>query len=50
MIKSPMRSIAVLPALGLLLLPIQAQGACKFLTPVGGGDPIVKKRWSVPRD
>ena len=45
-----MHAIAVLPALGLLLLAVQAQAACRFLTPVGGGDPIVKKRWSVPRD
>ena len=38
-----MRSLAVLPALGLLLIPVQAKAACSFLPPVGGGDPIVKK-------
>ena len=44
-----MRSIAVLPTLGLLLLPVQAQAACRFLTPVGGGDPIVKKKVERPK-
>ena len=45
-----MRSIAVLPALGLLSLPLQAHAACTFLTPVGGGEPIVRKKLSDPRD
>ena len=44
-----MRSIAVLPALGLLLLPVQAQAGCRFLTPLGGGDPIVKKKVERPK-
>ena len=39
-----MRSIAALPFLGLLLIPMQANAACSFLLPVGGGDPIVKKK------
>ena len=44
-----MRSIAALPILGMLLMPLQANAACSFLPPVGGDDPIVKRRWSVPR-
>ena len=44
-----MRSLAVLPALGLLLIPVQAQAACSFLPPVGGGDPIVKKKVERPK-
>ena len=44
-----MRSIAVLPALGLLSLPLQAHAACTFLTPVGGGEPIVKKKVERPK-
>ena len=44
-----MRSIAVLPALGLLLIPVQAKAACSFLPPVGGGDPIVKKKVERPK-
>jgi len=39
-----MRSIAVLPVLDLLLMPLQANAACSFLPPVGGGDPNVKKK------
>ena len=44
-----MRSIAALPALSLLLIPMQAHAACTFLTPVGGGDPIVKKKVERPK-
>ena len=44
-----MRSLAVLPALGLLLIPMQVHAACTFLTPVGGGDPIVKKKVERPK-
>ena len=44
-----MRSIAVLPVLGLLLMPLQANAACSFLPPVGGGDPIVKKKVERPK-
>ena len=45
-----MRSIAVLPTLGLLVvLPLQAHAACSFLPPVGGGDPIVKKKVERPK-
>ena len=44
-----MRSIAVLPALGLLSLPLQAHAACTFLTPVGGGEPIVRKKVERPK-
>ena len=44
-----MRSIAVLPVLGLLLIPLQANAACSFLPPVGGGDPIVKKKVERPK-
>ena len=35
MILLSMRSIAVLPALGLLLMPLEANAACSFLPPVG---------------
>ena len=49
MISFPIRSLAVLPALGLLLIPVQAQAACSFLPPVGGGDPIVKKKVERPK-
>ena len=44
-----MRSIAVLPVLDLLLMPLQANAACSFLPPVGGGDPIVKKKVERPK-
>ena len=44
-----MRSIAVLPVLGLRLIPLQANAACSFLPPVGGGDPIVKKKVERPK-
>ena len=44
-----MRSVAVLPVLGLLLIPMQASAACNFLPPVGGGDPIVKKKVERPK-
>ena len=44
-----MRSIAALPVLGLLLMPLQANAACSFLPPVGGGDPIVKKKVERPK-
>ena len=44
-----MRSIAALPALSLLLVPLQANAACSFLPPVGGGDPIVKKKVERPK-
>ena len=44
-----MRSIAALPILGLLLMPLQANAACNFLPPVGGGDPIVKKKVERPK-
>ena len=44
-----MRSIAVLPVLSLLVMPLQAQAACSFLPPVGGGDPIVKKKVERPK-
>ena len=44
-----MRSIAVLPALSLLVIPLQAQAGCSFLPPVGGGDPIVKKKVERPK-
>ena len=44
-----MRFISTLPALGLLLIPLQANAACTFLTPVGGGDPIVKKKVERPK-
>ena len=49
MILLSMRSIAVLPALVLLLMPLQANAACSFLPPVGGGDPIVKKKVERPK-
>ena len=44
-----MRSIAVLPVLGLLSLPLQAHASCTFLTPVGGGEPIVRKKVERPK-
>ena len=44
-----MRSLAALPALSLLLIPMQVHAACTFLTPVGGGDPIVKKKVERPK-
>ena len=44
-----MRSIAVLPALGLLLLPLRANATCSFLPPVGDGDLIVKKKVKRPK-
>ena len=44
-----MRSIAVVPVLGLLLIPMQVRAACSFLPPVGGGDPIVKKKVERPK-
>ena len=44
-----MRSIAVLPVLGLLLMPLQANAACSFLPPVRGGDQIVKKKVERPK-
>ncbi|QNJ04086.1 glutaredoxin family protein [Synechococcus sp. PROS-U-1] len=44
-----MRSVAVLHVLGLLLIPMQASAACSFLPPVGGGDPIVKKKVERPK-
>ena len=44
-----MRSIAVLPVLSLLVMPLQAQAACSFLPPVDGGDPIVKKKVERPK-
>ena len=44
-----MRFIAALPVLGLLLMPLQANAACSFLPPVGGGDPIVKKKVERPK-
>ena len=45
-----MRSVAVLPVLGLLvILPLQAHVACSFLPPVGSGDPIVKKKVERPK-
>ena len=42
-------SIAVLPALGLLLLPLRANATCSFLPPVGDGDLIVKKKVKRPK-
>ena len=33
----------------LLLMPLQANAACSFLPPVGGGDPIVKKKVERPK-
>ena len=44
-----MRSIAALSALSLLLMPMQVHAACSFLNPVGGGDPIVKKKVERPK-
>ena len=44
-----MRSIAVLPILGLLVIPMQAHADCSFLPPVGGEDPIVKKKVERPK-
>ncbi len=44
-----MRSIAVLPVLGLLIIPMQARAACSFLPPVGCGDPIVQKTVERPK-
>ena len=44
-----MRCIAALPVLGLLLMPLQANADCSFLPPVGGGDPIVKKKVERPK-
>ena len=41
--------MAVLPVLGLLVIPMQAQAVCSFLPPVGGGDPIVKKKVERPK-
>ena len=44
-----MRSIAALSALSLLLMPMKVHAACSFLNPVGGGDPIVKKKVERPK-
>ena len=44
-----MRSIAAVSALSLLLMPMQVHAACLYLNPLGGGDPIVKKKVERPK-